>query len=82
MLRYSAQKDKQVLSESLEEMHAIARGVEAKLDLLTGHSQIVIQRTIDIARQLSIPKKEIQKWTAVKTAYDAKINRVVQASLK
>ena len=75
------ERDEQVLSKSFKEMDAIARGVEAKLDLLTGHSEIVIQRTIDIARQLGIPKKEIQRWAGVKTTRDSERNRVIEPLL-
>ena len=45
-------------------MDALADGVEARLNLIVGHSQIVCQRTIEIARQLGLPEKEIQRWAA------------------
>jgi len=41
---------------------AIASGVDIKQDLLDGHSKIVIQASIDIARQLGITEKQIQEW--------------------
>lgn len=56
------EKDGQALGPFFNAMDALAKGVSAKLDLLTGHSTTVIQKTIDIAQQLNIPEKEIQSW--------------------
>ena len=53
---------RQSMGKSSSEMDAIARGVEAKYELLTGSSYIVTQKTVDIARQLGIPDKEIRDW--------------------
>ncbi len=74
------EKDEQVLSESFNEMNAIARGIEARFDLLAGRSKIVTQRTIDIGRQLGIPEKEIQRWAALRSMHDAERNRVIMPS--
>ena len=71
------EKSRQAPSEYLNEMNAIARGVEARLDLLIGCSKIVIQRTIDIGRRLSIPEKEIQRWAAMRPIYDSERNEVI-----
>ena len=49
------------------ELDAIARGVETKLDPFSAYSKVVTQRTIDIARQLGIDEKKIQRWAAAKT---------------
>ncbi len=42
----------------------IAEGVETRLDSLTGHVMTinVIERTIGIARSLSIPDEQIERW--------------------
>jgi len=74
-------KDKQALSESFNEMNAIARGVEARFDLLTGRSKVVTQGTIDIGRRLSIPEKEIQRWAALRSIHDSERNGVIKPSL-
>ncbi len=54
-------------SKVSEEIDAIARGVEAKLDPLSNYSKLVTERTISIAQQLGIDEKEIQRWAAAKT---------------
>ena len=62
-------------------MDAIARGVEATLDLLSSHSKMVMQRTIDIAQQLDIPDEEIQRWSVAKAMLDFERNRVIKSLL-
>jgi hypothetical protein len=69
------ERDQQGLSESFHEMDAIARGVEARLDLLTSRSTIVIQKTIDVARQLDMPEEEIQSWATLRFMHDSERNR-------
>jgi hypothetical protein len=43
-------------------LDCIAEGVEAKYDLLTGYTQVVIESTAVIARSLGIPEDDIQRW--------------------
>ncbi len=61
------------------QMDAIARGIEAKLDPFSSYSKMVTERTIDIARKLGIPSKEIRKWTAAKVKLDSKRNRIIKS---
>jgi DNA-binding NtrC family response regulator len=63
---------KQADGELFNQIDAISRGVEAKLDLLDDRSEIVIQRTIDVARQLGLPEAEIQRWVAAKVRLNSK----------
>jgi len=72
----------EVLNHSFREMNAIARGVEARLDLLTGRSEIVTQRTIDIGRKLDIPEEEILKWSALRLTHDSERNGVITGITK
>ncbi len=74
--------DRQALSESFNEMNAIARGVEARLDLLTGYSRKVIQTTTNIGRQLGIPEKEIQRWAALKSIDDTERDKAIKTMVK
>lgn len=46
----------------LEQIDAIARGVEARVDLTDRHSEVVIEKTIQVARDLGISCKEISRW--------------------
>ena len=63
-------------------MNAIAHGVEAKLDLFDGHSEVVTQKTIEITRQLSIPEKAIQSWETARARLVSDKDRQIEASLK
>ena len=55
-------KDKPIASQWFNEMNAISRGVETRLDSLTGFSGMVTLETVAIARQLRIPERQIKKW--------------------
>ena len=63
------------------EISAIAHGVEAKLNSLSGFLETVTQQSIEIARQLRIPEKEIQRWAAARSMLDSQGSRIVQSSL-
>ncbi len=70
------------MNEYFSEIDAIACGVEAKLDLLIGYSKVVAQRTIDVARQLDIPEKQLQRWVNRRAILDSHKSEVIKASLK
>ena len=57
-------KDKPIASQWFNEMNAISRGVETRLDPLTCFSGMVTLETIAIARQLRIPERQIKRWAA------------------
>ena len=61
---------KEAEEKSTHQIDAIAFGVEAKLDSLDGHSSMVTERTIDVARELSIAEAEIQRWAATRAKLD------------
>ncbi len=63
------------------EMDAIARGVEAKCELLSGSSYMVTHKTIEIAQQLGIADEEIQGWVDARTRLDFERNRIIASSL-
>lgn len=72
---------KQTMEESSSEMNAIACGVEAEYELLTGYSHIVTHRTIDIALELGIADEEIQRWADARARLDFERNRVIASLL-
>ena len=59
-------KDKPTATQWFNEMNAISRGVETRLDSLTGFSGMVTLETITIARQLRIPERQIKRWTVLR----------------
>jgi len=73
--------DGQTVEQSFSQIDAIAHGVEAKLDLLDGHSKRVTQRTIDVARELGIVEEEIERWAAEKARLDSGRNGLIESSL-
>ena len=48
----------------LDDMDALAYGVEAWFEENTGYSKRVTERTLDLARKLGIPEDEIERWAA------------------
>jgi len=52
----------------VDNMDAIAYGVEAQFEENSGHSGRVTEATVDIARELGIPEAEIEKWAASRLA--------------
>ena len=77
----TALETKPATDKASAQIDAIAHGVEAKFDPLSSYSKLVTQRTIDIARQLGMTEKEIQKWTAAKAKLDAEKDRIAKSEL-
>jgi DNA-binding response OmpR family regulator len=70
---YSDYKEKE-----LQEIDAIASGIEIKLDLTDKRSTKVTLKTIDIAREIGIPDERIIQWVLKR----AEVNRKNLALLK
>jgi len=77
--RSPERRDKQTGKVPCSVMDAIAYGVEAKLDFLTGYSKMVTQRTIDCARDLGIPEKEVREWATTRAMRDSEKQRVLKS---
>ena len=58
--------DGEGIAPYFQQMNAIARGVEVKLESVDSHSMAVTQKTVEIARGLGIPDEAIQKWAAAR----------------
>jgi len=52
----------------LDNMNAIACGVDARFEENFGFSRRVTEATVDTARELGIPEAEIKRWTASRLA--------------
>lgn len=74
--------DKLAEEEPYRQVDAIARGVEARHDLIFGHSMIVTQETVDIARQLGVPDEVIQRWADARSKLDDDRRRIIGCSLE
>ncbi|MFA5315895.1 MAG: response regulator [Dehalococcoidales bacterium] len=51
------------------QLEAIARGVEANIDSIYKHSEMVTERTIGVAMNLGIPTREIKEWAKRRVAF-------------
>ncbi len=67
--------------EYLNRLIFIAEGVEARHNLLYGHSEMVVQETVDVARYLEIPEEEIQQWVADRAKHTAESEAAIESSL-
>jgi len=77
----TALDSKQANSKYSTQMDAIAHGVEARFDPLSSYSNLMTQRTIEIARQLGMADEEIQRWAAAKAMLNFEKTRVIESSL-
>jgi len=66
----------------LEAMDAIAYGVEARYELITGHSRRVAEETVAIARELGVPKDEIERWASLRLTRGMEKVKVIKSFLK
>lgn len=64
-----------------KQLDAIAHGVEIEYDLVMGYSIIVTGKTVQIARQLDIPEKQIQRWVALRKMFNSNGNRALKSTL-
>ena len=78
----SKEDSRQATGKSFNQIDAISRGVEAKLDLLDGRPEIVTQRTINVARQLGIPEAKIQRWAAARSRLNSKKKGQIDSLLR
>lgn len=73
--------DNKTVEESANRMNAIARGVEARLDLVDRHPDMIIQITVDTAQQLGIPDREIEEWLLSRLTQENEKEKVIKSCL-
>ena len=66
---------------SLSEINAIAFGVDAQVDYFGFHSKIVTEKTVDLARGLGLPEKEIKKWVVAQDELYSERDRRIKSAL-
>ena len=67
-------------SVSQEQIAAIARGMEARMDPSSSVREMITERTVYIAQLLGIPKEEINRWAASNIEADAKRSKIIEQS--
>lgn len=70
-----------IANRSLRAINAIAYGVDAQVDYFDFHSRIVTDKTIDFARRLCLPTKEIEKWAVARNELYSERNRYIKSTL-
>ena len=73
--------DNNAQSRSFSEINAIAYGVDARVDYFDSHSKIVTNETVELARRLGLPGKEIKKWAFARNKFYSKRDRQIRSML-
>jgi DNA-binding response OmpR family regulator len=68
-------------NRSLNAINAIAYGVDAQVDYFDFHSKIVTEKTIDFARRLCLPAKEIEKWAVARNELYSERDSCIKSAL-
>jgi DNA-binding response OmpR family regulator len=69
-----------IIDSSLRNIDAIASGVDAQIDYFDFHSQMVIERTVSLARQLGFSDGDIDKWTELSKGNYSKRTKILDKS--
>ncbi len=72
---------KNAKSHSLSEINAIAYGVDAQVDYFDFHSRIVTDKTVELARWLGLPRREIKKWVVARDKLYSERDRRIKSTL-
>ena len=68
-------------SGQFNEIDAIAYGVDARIDYLDGHSDIVDNVTIKVARQIGLPEEDIEKWAFARFQFYTEREKQIESLL-
>ena len=68
--------------ESYKEISAIARGVQTRYDLSLGQAKLITRETAQLARQLGLPERMIQRWVEARLRLDSEKRTAVKRSLE
>ena len=75
-------EDPKSRGEFFNAMDAISRGVETQHEWFADFQLMVIERSIDVARKLSIPEKEIRGWASARVRSISERNKTIESVLK
>ncbi len=73
--------DNNAQSRSFSEINAIAYGIDARVDYFDFHSKLVTNETVELARRLGLPGKEIEKWAFARDELYSKRGREIRSML-
>lgn len=76
-----ADYSKNAYDSTLSEINAIALGINTQVDHFDLHSRIVTDRTVELARWLGMPEKEIEKWVTARVELYSERDRRIKSAL-
>lgn len=66
----------------IDDIDAIAYGVEAWFEENTGYSKGVAETTVEIARKLGVPEDEIRRWAARQSTLNTEKVKLIKSLLQ
>ena len=76
------QQNKKTQRTFIDDINAIAYGVAAWFEENAGYSENVTGMTIEIARKLGVPEREIGKWAARRSTLNAQRVKPIRALMQ
>jgi DNA-binding NtrC family response regulator len=67
--------------KTINDIEAIAQGVEARQQILDVHDEKVVHQTVDIARSMGFSEDKIQRWVAARTDIRSRKVKIVTDSI-
>jgi hypothetical protein len=76
------QQNKETQRTFIDDINAISYGVAAWFEENSGYSDNVTGTTIEIARKLGVPEREISRWAARRTSLNAQRVKPIRALMQ
>ena len=76
------QQAKRTRRTFIDDIDAIAYGVETWFEENTGYSESVAEATVEIARKLGVPEDEIRRWAARRSTFNAERVKLIKSLLQ
>ena len=76
------QQTKRTQRTFIDDIDAIAYGVEAWFEENTGYFESVVETTVEIARKLGVPEDEIRRWAARRSTFNAERVKLIKSLLQ
>lgn len=76
------QQNKETRRTFIDDINAIACGVEAWFEETSGYSKSITETTIEIARKLGVPDNEIRRWVARRSTFSVERARRIKSFLE
>jgi hypothetical protein len=76
------QQTKRTQRTFIDDIDAIAYGVEAWFEENTGYYKSVAETTVEIARKLGVPEDEIRRWATHRSTFNAERVKLIKSLLQ